>query len=189
MISTGNDELSVARSVSVLIVAVLIYMTNQTLRPAVGRRIHTSSDCNTPLLAVWRGILCPSREATFTAFRAHCRNQLQHLCVKERLWAIGEHQLLTLVAMERGSDEESITCPSFTPCGGFLPSLFITSVVQSVPSEPLSRSSQSCAVWLSLLVPHGFERLNDNRTPAVAYLPPAVSFLFLFMFLEKMLIP
>ena len=94
-----------------------------------------------------------------------------------------------LVAVSYQVSEESITCPSFTSCGGFLPSLFITSVVQSVPSEPLSRSSQSCAVWLSLLVPHGFERLNDNRTPAVAYLPPAVSFLFLFMFLEKMLIP
>ena len=126
---------------------------------------------------------------TFTAFRAHCRNQLQHLCVKERLWAIGERQLLTLVAMERGSAEESITCPSFTPCGGFLPSLFITSVVQSVPSEPLSRSPQSCAVWLSLLVPHSFERLNDNRTPVVACLPPTVSFLFQSVFLEKMFIP
>ena len=47
MISTGNDELSVARSVSVLIVAVLIYMTYQTLRPVLVKRIHTSSDCNT----------------------------------------------------------------------------------------------------------------------------------------------
>ena len=55
MISTTNNELSVARSVSVHIMAVTIYAANQLLQTAVEPRFHTSSDCNTPLLTVWRG--------------------------------------------------------------------------------------------------------------------------------------
>ena len=80
MISTANDELSVARSVSVHIMAVTIYAANQLLQTAVEPRFHTSSDCNTPLLTVWRGILCTSPEATSTAFRCRAHRSSNHTC-------------------------------------------------------------------------------------------------------------
>ena len=80
MISTANDELSVARSVSVLIMAVTIYAANQLLQTAVEPRFHTSSDCKYAAVDSVARFLCTSPEATSTAFRCRAHRSSNHTC-------------------------------------------------------------------------------------------------------------